>query len=472
MPHRRRRLPTAIAYAVIAVLLAFRLDQACAENVTQPDFPLDMFARCFSQSGEIVFSPEPHCLPHYAGQNVDQTEFRDENPDKICGMEQSPRRLPVDAIKRLSAYGSKPVTVRNEANIWPMGIRILGAVFCPQAAGDGAQAPSNPVALDLAGLDLPYSLVIDDSVFMGAIDARNLRIKGDFSLDHAIVTDGLLLNRARVDGSFYSERSFIDRLQVNDTVVSGSWWQDDGGLVFSFARFNQAHIAGGLSLKDTAMGQILIQSSSIAGTLLLDGSEVRCSYDLNASNFGFLSATKVGFGVIETSEVTANHALQYSWWRPVDSNSKRSKIFGSGMVRALIEKKKTKVVETERKAKNPSHFPGCSDLSSDLSSSPLKRLEFSVAERTIPAAFCLTSFTWARNDAPPTEEGPEQIIALDDTKVGGILVIDLLGSSAGKEAEGRQSANRGIGDSKLLTSPQARSLTISLAPHTPPISTD
>ena len=49
-----------------------------------------------------------------------------------------------------------------------------------------------------------YSLVIDRSVVNGFIDARNLRVKGDFSFEHALILDTLRLNRANVTTAPYT----------------------------------------------------------------------------------------------------------------------------------------------------------------------------------------------------------------------------------------------------------------------------
>jgi hypothetical protein len=52
------------------------------------------------------------------------------------------RKLPGNAVKVLAKHTSR---------IDPTGIRVIGAIFCQN--------------LDLIGLDLPYSLVLDKSVF-------------------------------------------------------------------------------------------------------------------------------------------------------------------------------------------------------------------------------------------------------------------------------------------------------------------
>ena len=110
----------------------------------------------------------------------------------------------------------------------------------------------NTAGLDLAGLDLTYSLVIDRSVVNGFLDARNLRVKGDFSFENAVILGNLRLNRARVEGSVYGNKSFIDRLRVNDTQINGTWWHREA-VVFSDAEIVRANISGDLNLEQSAV---------------------------------------------------------------------------------------------------------------------------------------------------------------------------------------------------------------------------
>jgi hypothetical protein len=62
------------------------------------------------------------------------------------------RRLSGDAVKQLAA--------QKQISISPSGIRVFGAIFCDDE-------------LDLIGLNLPYSLVLGNSVFKYGIDAHN-----------------------------------------------------------------------------------------------------------------------------------------------------------------------------------------------------------------------------------------------------------------------------------------------------------
>lgn len=168
-------------------------------------------------------------------------------------------------------------------------------------------------ALDLAGLDLPHSLVIDRSVVNGYLDARNLRIKGDFSFDDAVIVGSLRLNRARVDGSVYGGRSFMKRLFVSDTQVNGSWTHPDS-VIFSDVQFLRAGVSGDLSINGSACSRLWVLSSHIAGTLDLNDTEARCGYHINSSTAGYVTANEAGFGVLRSTTPTGSAAIEYPWW--------------------------------------------------------------------------------------------------------------------------------------------------------------
>jgi hypothetical protein len=419
------------AIAAACFLLAAAL--AFADEGNQAEFNPKIYADCFAKSYEIILVPALACVPHYDGAKLGQLEetlLNSEDPDVICKSPAHPRRLAVDAIKRIAGYRASSEGYQG-GPIWPMGIRIFGAVFCPSDSVHGLELLKAPIALDLAGLDLPYSLVIDHSIVNGIIDARNLRIKGDFSLDYAKITQRLNLNRARVDGSFYANNSFMRQLVVNDTTVNGTWWQRES-IVAADVEFRQVHITGDLSLRKTAFGQLLLHSSSVAGTLALDASEARCSYYVDASSFGFITANTAGFGVL-TATGSTDDQIVYPWWDTAAPS--RKGLFEKGVVKEILEKEATKIVELERKNRNTDvvssnhgnndlkRISGCKDLSES------GNLEFSVIDSNVQAALCLSSFAWAKN-APSTNEQPLQIISLNGTKIGGNLVLDIVDSAA------------------------------------------
>jgi hypothetical protein len=175
---------------------------------TTPDAVVKEIAECLHHRGEFLVDPQDstnQCIaPHWGAKIRPELPFnlsRDEI-DKIC-RDGDRRALSGDTIKRIVAQAN--------GSIGPMGIRLINGVYCDQA--------------DLAGLDLQYSLILDKAVFRRGIAARNLRVKGDFSIDDSLVLKTLTLNRARIDGSFYHDHGFIEREIVTDTKTEGTWHQ-------------------------------------------------------------------------------------------------------------------------------------------------------------------------------------------------------------------------------------------------------
>ena len=228
----------AVISAAFALLVAAPTP---AQTASAPDIPEATFRailECLSHGKEIVMVPQLDCVSRLRGGALAQEAHMplgapgwNGDWDEVCRNESDPRRLPATIIKRIAAQKEVPIA--------PTGIRIIGAVFC----GD-----PNTAGLDLAGLDLTYSLVIDRSVVNGFLDARNLRVKGDFSFENAVILGSLRLNRARVEGSVYGNKSFIDRLLVNDTQINGTWWHREA-VVFSDAEIVRANISGDLNLE-------------------------------------------------------------------------------------------------------------------------------------------------------------------------------------------------------------------------------
>ena len=122
------------------------------------------------------------------------------NITDVCQDPQDQRRLSGNAIKAIAR--------EHQSSVDPTGIRMLGAVFCD--------------TLDLIGLDLPYSLVIDKSIFVKGIQARSFHTRGDFSMDESLITDQLFLARSHVDGTIFANKSLISQLQILDSQVAGS----------------------------------------------------------------------------------------------------------------------------------------------------------------------------------------------------------------------------------------------------------
>ncbi len=175
--------------------------------------------------------PSMQCVPRGSGSDKAENSSMPlaADPKAICSDKTDPRILSGDVIKRIAA---------DSAHIAPSGIRIIGAVFC------------HP--LDLVGLDLPYSLVLDRSLFVGGINARNFSVRGDFSIDYAVLLRGLILTRAKVGGSVYSQGGFIANVILSDTSIGGSLHLLRS-VFLQDARFIRTSVSGDLSINNSAL---------------------------------------------------------------------------------------------------------------------------------------------------------------------------------------------------------------------------
>ena len=117
-------------------------------------------------------------------------------PQKIDSPVTDKRVLERDVIKRLIRDSENKIDSR--------GIRIIGAIFCE--------------GLDLSGIDIPYSLVLDKALttctsqpecWQSPVEIRNFRTKGDLSFDGAVNYQKFLISRSHVSGSFYASFAFF-----------------------------------------------------------------------------------------------------------------------------------------------------------------------------------------------------------------------------------------------------------------------
>lgn len=377
---------------------------------------------------------------------------------RVCEDPNDSRRLPGDIVKRLA----------RETQVAPSGIRILGALFCD--------------TLDLVGVDLPYSLVLDRSAFVRSVDGRNSRIKGDLSVEYAAILRNLRLDRARVEGSVYAGAAFMRALRVDDTRIEGSWRQQNSVILLD-GRFVRAKIAGDLLLTGSAFSRLSIQSSQIDGAVGLDGAEARCAFHVNSSSIGYLTADKAGFGAIRRAGQGAS-VVDYTWWARALSETPlagsdqppytRAILTSDGIKRiadaelarvqasAEAEAKDRPIRLFEQTWRQPK-IPGCKqepvkaakgaaapsqgvgarsapreDADGDESGSfegiegapGSEFLEFYVFDSTFRVALCLTSLQWPDPSGAPRDSAfPITIVALNGSRVAGNLIIDLWGDS-------------------------------------------
>jgi hypothetical protein len=361
-----------------------------------------------ASGGEVVVLSQLKCVaPQQGGNVMDGIPLTNNDVTAICGDNANPRRLSADLIKRLAAQKPRAIA--------PTGIRILGGVFCE--------------GLDLVGLDIPYSLVLDYSTFRGTFNARNFRTKNDLSIDYALLLDGLLLTRANVGGSIYSSATFIGHLTATNTNVDGSWYLDNS-VVLDDARMFDLSISGDFTLDKSALSWFWLQSSRVAGLLELNDTEARCAYHIKGSTVGYLTADRAGFGIVKSfPSSNGKPALNYSWWnRAAPKAGGKSKplyvqeILGSQALRALVAEKERRIQQNAKlpgKTGNPAAIYGCDD-----SGAPSSDLEFLLVDTQVKTALCLTSFIWTiPKGQTPDESQPQTVVALRETQVGGSLIL-------------------------------------------------
>ena len=180
---------------------------------------------CLAKGEEAVLKRlGPQCAEYMKGSELleKDTPVHLENIARLCHDGNDLRLLSADSIKRLAspdktlvladsnetpvtADGNKTSEPSSDAKPQPIerrGIRILGAIFCNK--------------LDLVGLNLEYSLVLDHSIFREGIDARNFQTRADFSVDDSLIFGELGMLRSRIGGGFFATQTFMTGLRILD----------------------------------------------------------------------------------------------------------------------------------------------------------------------------------------------------------------------------------------------------------------
>ncbi|MFY9624455.1 MAG: hypothetical protein WAJ91_08735, partial [Rhodoplanes sp.] len=161
-------------------------------NTDDPDFIrvdresdiVPAIGTCLGQNKEaVLFADHVQCTPYRAGTShltkeapnapfdVSLTHDCPAAPAQRDAAQQGSTQAPFNA-RRIPANALNQIIKDYASTIGAHGIRILGALFCEK--------------LNLVGLDLPFSLILDRSVFKEGIEIRNFRTKGDFSVDGSL----------------------------------------------------------------------------------------------------------------------------------------------------------------------------------------------------------------------------------------------------------------------------------------------
>jgi hypothetical protein len=286
------------------------------------------------------------------------------NAEEIC--EESADR-PKD-WRKLSEKAIKKIVGLTES-VDPRGIRIFGGIFCKR--------------LDLAGLNLAYSLVIDRSLFKDGFEARNFHTQGDLSFDGGLALGLVAIMRSRIDGTVFGQDAQIKELRILDTEVKGS-------LLFRASKiqepaiFDTISLSGELSVRNARLSYLVLQFSKVGGVLDLTESQARCAYLIRKSEIGDLVAVQAGFGPSEQRSI------------------------GECAYRAIAH-------------------PG----------------RFFVFDTSVRSSLCFRSFNWLA----PTPDRIQNFVTFNDVKVGATTFIDLARAKAddGKPLETGTRKFEGIG---------------------------
>lgn len=277
--------------------------------------------------------------------------------------------------------------------IEPKGIRIIGGIYC-----DG---------LDLSGLDLPYSIVLDKSIFACTnstecrrvpIEIRNFQTKGDLSFDYAVSHVAVRVTRSEIAGSFYSQGAYLSKLAIIDTIVHGSVNVPDS-LVGDELTIENTKVDGDVDLARSFFSHLVFLKNHVGGALDLGQSQARCSFDIRKNEIDDVVAVEFGFGDVRKSD-KGEELFGFT-----EGNKKSSSAY----------RRFTGPDSQIFKGENPFSKP-CDYVRSIVPGS------FVFIENHIKYSICLRDFSWLVDDKNLPEKS---IIYLNENVVDGATWLDI-----------------------------------------------
>lgn len=389
--------------AVVALAFSVTVGEAADPDfipVTTDAGTVAAIGRCLRQDKEAVLVPNGvNCKVYREGapflaEKAPDSPF-DFDADRDCPKTSSgpvnARRLSADVVQRLVSD--------SKLNVGLSGIRILGAIFCER--------------VKLVGLELPFSLVLDKAVFARGIEIRNLRTKGDLSLDGSLILDQLRIIRSHIEGSLFADGSFVHRLSIGNSTIDTSASFTES-VLFESAQVYNASIVRELSVRGSALSYFVTQFSHIGETLDLSHSEARCAYHINKSEIGYLVAKNAGFGTVEPPSGPEKIQGYYVW---------------RGDLSPTVEH----ILSIPEMQKRVSKADACVN-----SFNRPYRAQFFVFDSIIKSSLCINEFRWlAPRDSGPytseeffrprqnTEQFLRTVVAINGNTIGNNLIIDL-----------------------------------------------
>jgi len=360
----------------------------------------------------IAEAPGVVCATHRKGG-----DFLDRNEAATEKRSQFAHPHKIDAVKTCDEYTDLrilendivKVLMRQAAqDINPTGIRIIGAIFCS--------------GLDLNGLNLPYSLVLDRSIVAGKdgqVDIRNFRTKGDLSIDNTVVYTGVRIRRSEISGSLYGERAFLNKLEIGDSVIKGSA-KLDHSFILETLNLENISVDGDLDISTSYFSTLEVLKSKIDGVLDLSRSQARCTFDVRKNTIGDMIAVQLGFGAANVSadgETTGPYSFK------AISDHK-------GFGRPAFLKSGKRDIDP---------FDRFSDTAAENGTRPLVQLNsqcendrslragtFLLVDNDIKASLCIRSFNWFTHETNVNRNLKSNIYLSEDV-IDGAAWLDFVG---------------------------------------------
>jgi len=369
---------------------------------------------CLSVGMEAVLIPDRMgvvCTRPFLGEPFLEKEVRYAPPNmidskSICDQQNTP-----SADKRiLDLRFIKELLRKSQSAIDSTGIRIIGGIYC-----DG---------VDLSGLDIPFSLILDRSVFMGRVNVRNFRSKGDFSIDESVLYGSLRINRSDISGSVYASFAFIRNMDISDSVVSGSI-KLNNSFVFDLINIENVSVVGDLDISTSFVSNLEVLKDKIGGALDLSQSQARCSYDIRKNEIGDMVAVKLGFGSVNGGIHTFKDiSTDAAFGRPLPParRSKDKKALADPYTQYGDLASQTARVIQETKACDAPNL--------------IKPGTFLIGDNHIKSSLCIRSFNWLTD---PDNNPQKSNIYLNEDNISGATWLNIIQRQAEPTGSGAPS---------------------------------
>jgi hypothetical protein len=216
--------------------------------------------------------------------------------------------------RRMDSNLVKDIVGTKDLHLKASGIRIIGAAFCESE-------------VDLSDIEVPYSIVLDFSLFKFGLRAQNLKIDGSFSIDNSVVFDNFVLYGAKIGQNLYATQAFIRYITLQASQVGGSVYLN-GSLIANSINVLNTTIKGDLKAIGTATSDFVISTNSqVSGQLDISQSEARCSFQLQPSSVGDFVAQTAGFG-----QVSVDNGVD---WQRAKSKTRIAKFLASPVIQKI-----------------------------------------------------------------------------------------------------------------------------------------